>query len=203
MQSKSWYIVAIGCLLLIVALKTEGQPGGDLPLNMVKKKFNVLPGSVVNIPLFVKNSTDNTASFNFNIKVPENWDLVTGNEVVTLNPQEKKFLVASVRIPAACLVGNYFVETQLLKQGSNDIVAHEQATVRVAEVEKVSLQLIKSDENIFAGETYRAQYVVQNLGNTEKTIFVETINCEVTGDATIQLKPGQTSIVNIVKKQSA
>ena len=57
-------------------------------------------------------------------------------------------------------------------------------------------------EHVVAGETFKATYILQNLGNTTKKVFIETNNCDVEGGAEIKIEPGASSRITIFKQTS-
>uniref|UniRef100_UPI0032166102 NEW3 domain-containing protein n=1 Tax=uncultured Draconibacterium sp. TaxID=1573823 RepID=UPI0032166102 len=169
----------------------------------MKQNLAALPDEVVNIPLFIKSTaTDDSLPVKLEVTMPDGWRLVTKVELNVLRPEKQEFLVISVRIPNSCAVGNYNLTVRVKRSDSGETLAEGTSSIDVKEVENISLQLIDSPENIRAGETFKAHYLLKNLGNSEKTIFIETTNCDVDGDANVRLMPGQTAKISVVKNIS-
>lgn len=196
------YYIIIYLLFLIPGLHVVGQNSNVILVKIIKQNFSAKPGTVVNIALFVKNSSGDTLAIKNKVLKPEEWGLVTNINLETLLPHEQKFIVISTRIPARCEVGDYRVGIELFHDGSSSSVAEGTSIISVGEVENIALELIESDENIKAGDYYRAHFLVQNLGNSDKTVVIGTSNCDVDGDVHIPLKSGESAKVSVYKQTS-
>jgi hypothetical protein len=193
LKSLAHTFIALCFLVCGLSLVAGAQHAANISVKVIKPHFVALPEQVVNVPVFVTNNAANSVSLKLNIDKPADWSLVTRAELDVLKPNEQKFLVLSVRVPSICAVGEYRLGVQIVNPETGSELAAEAATVQVQEVEKISLQLIEFDENVMAGESYKASFLLTNRGNTEKKVFLETLNCNVEGDAHIDVKPGESS----------
>jgi hypothetical protein len=189
-------------LTLIFGLQVLAQSPEHISVTFLKKNTTVLPEEIINIPFFIKSTYPDSIHTVLEITKPDNWNLITKVQLELLKPLQQSFQVLSTSIPSTCAVGDYSLSVIVKNAETGEQLAEEATTIHVNEVEKITLQLIESPENIRAGEAYRGHYLLQNLGNSEKTIFIETTNCDVDGDANIRLKPGETAKISVIKQTS-
>ena len=192
----------IWILIFVLGFEVSGQRSNPLSIQFIRNKTETLPNEIVNIPFFIKNNSENTFSISVNVEVPDRWNLITRPEPAAIEPAEQKFSVVSIQIPSAFSVGNYTVTVSVLDTGTGKILSSNKTEIRVNEIENISLQLIESPEHVLAGEEYNARYLLINQGNTEKSIFIETTNCDVKGVSEISLKPGESKEINVYRQTS-
>lgn len=200
-MSECRYFIILFVLFLILGNPVAGQNAELVSVKTLKRNINTKPDNVVNIPLFVKNNSNDSVAVQLKIIKPEGWSLITNIKLNYLKPQEQKFLIISTRVPALCPVNSYDVGLQI-KTENGEFLAEGITAIKVEEVEKIALELLESVENIQAGQTYTGQFLLRNLGNSKKTIFIETTNCDVVGDVHIKLNPGESSKISVVKHTS-
>lgn len=201
MYQCHFYII-ISLSFLFLGLNAFGQYSNAVSVKIIKQNLNTRPDNVVNIPLFVKNNSSDSLAVQLKVIKPEDWSLITKVDVKFLKPLEQKFIVISARVPARCPVGDYNVGLDLVSSKTGAHFAEGTSVITVDEVEKITLEFIESDENIKAGESYTGQFMVRNLGNSEKTVFIEATNCDVDGDVNVKLRPGESSKILVVKHTS-
>ncbi|WP_297088642.1 hypothetical protein [uncultured Draconibacterium sp.] len=197
MLANRWLVILL-FLLVVLRANTHAQTNVSYSINILKKEIATPPGKVVNIPFFIVNNSSADSEILPNIILPEGWELVTSLGQVHVKAKEQNFQILSVKVPAASVVGDYNIEIVV------GAASQGKAVVRVQEVEKISLQLIEAKEHVMAGEEYRAGFIVVNDGNTEKTVFIETQKCNVDGEVTIKLQPGEKKrfeVVELISKE--
>jgi hypothetical protein len=187
----------IWILFLVIGIDVSGQLPIPVSIQFIRNKTETLPNKIVNIPFFIKNSSESPISASVNIELPERWSLITKSETAVIKPGEQKFTVASIQIPSAYPVGNYTVTVSVLNSVSGEKISFSKTDIKVNEIEKISLQLIESPEHVLAGETYKGRFLLQNQGNTKKNIFIETTNCIVEGTPEISLNPGESKEISV------
>lgn len=197
------YLFICAIFLFSLGHEIKGQPHENYSVKFIKKNIEALPGQIVNIPFFVKNNTKDSSPLTIDIKTPENWKKVTKIPVSEITPEGQKFAVASVQIPSGSPVGNYTLSVVLSNENQTDTFAVQTIEIKVSEIENVTLELIESPRHIFAGEVFKSKYLVKNLGNTPKRVFIETSNCDIEGMAEIKLDPGQSSEIKVFKSVSS
>ncbi len=191
----------LAIVLVILGGGIAGQNSKIVSVNATKQNINAMPGDVVNVPLFIKNTSTDSVAVRLRVINPQGWRLISNIELDYLKPLEQKFIVISTRIPALCLPESYVLGVEL-KTETGELLSEGLTRVRVEEVEKIALEQLESADNVKAGETYTGHYLLKNLGNSEKTVFIKTLNCDVDGNVNVVLKPGESSKISVVKHTS-
>lgn len=177
--------------LTLQAFGLAAQSTGVVKLSSSKSKIETLPGQIVNLAFFAENTTEAGQELNAVMEVPEGWKLILSSQKIELKPGEKKFLIFSVQIPSVQPVGEFEARLLVTRARSNKILDSLTVYLSVGEVEKIEMHLVESPEYIKAGEELRSEFLLQNLGNTVKKVFLETRNCLIEGKPEIEIKPGQ------------
>ncbi|MGM0622168.1 MAG: hypothetical protein ACQETJ_14035, partial [Bacteroidota bacterium] len=199
MLKRVW---AIGFLIFILGQEAKSQLPAPATIQFINKEATTLPDEIINIPFFIRNQTEDSIRINTEISKPETWSMVTRVEQSVLKPAEKKFLVVSIQIPSGHPVGQYDFIVSVTNAESGETLTSSQTSIKVNEIEKISLQLIESPEHVLAGETYKSRYLLTNQGNTEKNIFMETTRCDVEGSPEISLSPGESKEITVYMETS-
>jgi hypothetical protein len=186
-----------------ISLFSFAQPTEKAKLFFTKNEATALPGKVLNITYFISNTSEDTIRVLANFEVPENWKIINSPGMLKISPGEKKLSVVTLQIVSSNLVGKFQVKAKASEFQTNRLFSTDTFNVQVQEVENISLQLIKKQEYVNAGEDITATYLVQNLGNTEKKVFFETNNCDIVGSPELKLNPGESAQVSIIKTTSA
>ena len=189
-------------IILFLALLVQfafGQEGEKLTVHFVKTEASVLPGKVVNLAFRIENESGKTVEVIPEFSFPENWVQVTAPSNLKIGPNTKHLGLTSIKSPADNPVGEYKIQLILHHSETNAEVGRNTVTVRVLETEKINLQLVERPDHVMAGENIRASYLVQNLGNTEKRVYIKTSNCDVVGAPDLKLRPGESAIIEIKK----
>ncbi|WP_394698152.1 carboxypeptidase regulatory-like domain-containing protein [uncultured Draconibacterium sp.] len=187
------------CFLLALPIELLSQQ--LLQTNFVKPQVETEPGKVCNLAFFITNNSEEPIRVNPNYILPDNWKLVTSLSAIDLQPSEKKFLIISVQIPESYLVGDYSVVPEF-NDDKGQLLQKDEVHVRVLEVEKITIEKLEKKEYVYAGEEIRASYLLQNQGNTEKSFFIETQNCQVEEGAEVRLGVGESKVITVVKPTS-
>lgn len=197
-------ILFISLILLFGIVALKGQPNSPVSFNLLKKESDFLPGDIINLALFVNNNSSQKQNLDALIKAPDNWKIINQRQTVTLSPSEKKFLIYTLQVPTNYPVGRYSVKLFAIQPESKDTVGRSETSFSVKEVENIKMILADSPDHIVAGDTLKATYLLQNMGNTLKKVFIETQNCNVKGNAEIEIEPGATkefSIYNVTSDE--
>lgn len=188
--------------LFFLTLPLELLSQQILQTTFVKEQAQTVPGKVCNLAFFIQNNSENELLTKPDYILPAGWKLVTQTNNVQLQPSEKKFLILSLQIPETYAVGNYVVRVQFESVENGAVLQRDSVNVQVLEIEKIAVQKLEKPDYVYAGEDIRASYLLQNLGNTEKIIFIETQNCHVEGGAEVRLKVGESKTITVVKPTS-
>lgn len=189
--------IAAGFLFLThIAL---GQETGVVSVHFVKSEAEVVPGNAVNLAFQIHNTSTDTLKIEPEFRVPDRWALITNPGTLTLLPQASQIAIVSLRSGANYPVGTYPVIISLQNANTNKLMAEASIGVKVSEIENITLQLIEKPGHVLAGESIGATYLVQNLGNTTKNLFISTSNCDVEGNPELELHPGESKRVKVQK----
>ncbi len=193
----------ISLVFVFVFGELVGQDTGNIVLNFVKKEAKVGPGKVVNLAFTVQNLSADTVSVLPQFSHPDSWDIITKPMTIRLSPNASSMGIVTLKSSADARVGLYPFEVGMKATDSNIVVATAKIKIEVLEVEDIVLQLIDKPGHVLAGEKIKATYLLQNLGNTEKKIFMNTSGCDFVGSPELRLQPGESVRVQIEKSTSA
>ena len=199
MPQRSFSILVVFFALSFNALS---QPIENISLNFIKKEAAIVPGKVLNLAFFLNNNSSDTIEAKLNFTIPDEWKIITRPGKQFLHPGKKQFFVLSVQAPANYPVNKYSIIVDVINSRNNTSLISAKTDIRILEIEKISLQILKRQEHVYAGESISATYLVQNLGNTTKTIYISTNNCDVIGSSEIKLKPRESTQVSVSKLTS-
>jgi len=199
-MNRCLFIIVI--LLPLFALHTFGQPNAPVSIHFVKNEVLVRPGEVVNLAYQMDNFSDEVIGILPSFSFPESWSLITKVSEITIDPGGRKLGIVSFKVERRAAVDQYLVTISLKDLSGKQQLPEATINVSVMEIENITLELIEKSTYVLAGDDIRASYMVQNMGNTPKSIFINTNNCDVTGASNITLDPGASATVQIVKATS-
>ncbi len=191
-------------LLIILPFgKLFAQSGQVVSLSSPRQEMKALPGQVVNLAFFIKNTTDSDRVISTLVQTPENWKLISSLQELELTPFEKKFIICSIQIPSKCPAGEFEVIFSAEDYSARKVLDSQKIKIQLGEVEKIELFSIKSPGYIWAGQEATSEFLLQNLGNVEKKVYLESINCHIQGLSEITIDPGESYRFEAVHKPSA
>ena len=141
-------------------------------------------------------------------ELPESWSLLVADEAVRLAPGECDALPISISVPRDALSGTYEVPVVVSYTRFPGSVQSATAvfTVRINEVRKVKVSLVKAPEYV-TDTAYTVSFLLTNQGNVIETL--ELVAREIQGavvkpsPARVSVKPGAGAITDVhVKLQS-
>lgn len=193
------------CSFLIIALltKTYAQQHNLFAVNYVEKETVVSPGQVLNLAFMVKNNFKESKNVNCSMIVPNGWRIVSQSGQIQFNSEEKKLVLFTVQVNNVSPVGNYNINLFVLDNEFKDTLATAEILFRVKEIENISLLFVGAPQNVKAGESLNATYLVQNSGNTKKKVYIETQNCDVIGPSEIEVNAGESEQFFVTKQTSS
>lgn len=180
-----------------------GQSGQYIHISSAQKKLEVLPGKVVNLPFFVENTSAANKFAKVKITLPDRWKLISSLQKLELKPSEKKFLIYSIQIPSNIPAGKFKLKLSVVDNSNEQLLDSLMIEVQVGEVEKIELHQVSSPDYIVAGQESVSEYLLQNLGNVKKRVYLETLNCHIEGSQEITIDPGESYRFNVLHKPSA
>jgi hypothetical protein len=197
------YRNAIFLYLTFAVLCLHGQPNTPVSVSAGKPQVEILPGQTANLPFFIENIQNEPMSVTAVLEVPENWKIIPPRQSFELKPTEKKFVIFTVQVPAVNPVGNFNITLNAFQTETLNSIGTTTATVSVGEVEKISLILVEAPDHVTAGEKAFATFLLQNMGNTQKKVFIETTNSLVEGPQEIPVEPGASAQFRVKIETSA
>ena len=166
------------------------------------------PGSVFTVVLAMENRGAETVEVGVSPELPESWSLLVADEAVRLAPGECDALPISISVPRDALSGTYEVPVVVSYTRLAGSVQSATAvfTVRINEVRKVKVSLVKAPEYV-TDTAYTVSFLLTNQGNVIETL--ELVAREIQGavvkpsPARVSVKPGAGAITDVhVKLQS-
>lgn len=178
------------CIFLFLIGQSVRSQENGISLNLIKKEAAVLPGDIINLPFFIKNNSDEPKTVQISIEAPAEWNVILKKDESNVMPNQQLFSVVTLQIQGNFPVGKYSIKINIKE--SEKLLASGEFSATVNEVENIKMQLVQAPEYVTAGDTLKATYLLQNLGNTSKNVFIETRNCDVKGTPEIQVNPGDS-----------
>ncbi len=188
--------------VILFGVSSFSQSSEAVSVNVIRKNIKALPGEITNIPIQITNHTDSEVNIESNLVIPKGFKLITHFQTNKLNPKEQKLSIFTLQVPANAAVSNYPVTIEIFQQDNQKILTKETIHLEVGEVEKINMELVEIPGHVFAGETFQATFLVQNLGNTKKRIFIETYNIDNIDHSDLDLEPGESSRVKVSRLTS-
>ena len=192
------------CIIFFIWIfNLNAQQNIPFSVRVINKKPEVTPGQIINLPFFVKNNLEKAEYITCAITAPTDWKVIAGIHGTSLNSGEEKLLLFSIQPPATTAVGNYQLKLFVVHTDNGDTLASHDFSIQVTEFENISMLLIQSPEFVYAGDTIKTKYLIQNLGNTTKKVFIETLNCDVVGSPEFEVEAGKSIQFDVQAETSA
>ncbi len=191
-------IVLLGSLNYGVYAQSEH----NVSVRFVKNEVTVLPGKVVNLAFVTQNQSSETIEVTHQFSFPDKWIVITRPGKLSLLPNEEKLSIVSIRSPFDCPMGSYPIQINQMKADVGINLTSQVVQVKILEIENITFQLVEQQNHILAGENISATYLIRNLGNTEKKLFINANNCDLVGLSEVRLNPGESTQIQITKPTS-
>ena len=216
-RRASWPVASAAALVIAFALWSPGFPWASrasaseacvVTARPVDPIAQADPGSVFTVVLAMENRGAETVEVGVNPELPESWSLLVADEAVRLAPGECDALPISISVPRDALSGTYEVPVVVSHTRFPGSVQSATAvfTVRINEVRKVKVSLVKAPEYV-TDTAYTVSFLLTNQGNVIETL--ELVAREIQGavvkpsPARVSVKPGAGAITDVhVKLQS-
>lgn len=196
-------LIAIFFFFIVLMSGLRAQNQMEIDIRYVGKSIEVQPGQIINSAFFFTNRGNSEKIIQGYISAPPDWKVISNTQTIDLAPSAKKLVIFSLQVPSDFPVGNYNITLSAVDPATEDTLNSLKTNFTVTEIENISMAFLEAPENVMAGETFRAKYLLQNLGNTKKKVFIETLNCDVEGSSEIEIEPGQSVQFGVNKITSA
>ena len=190
----------LSCVLILFLLnELDAQQNNSFSVKYIEKEQSISPGQIVNLAFMLNNNYPDEKNVNCIIKAPENWKIISNSQRIQLASSENKLILFTVQAGNSSPVGDYSLQMIVLNPELNDTLSKTDIILKIKEVEKISLILVESPQNVFAGQTFKANFLLQNLGNTTKKIYIETQNCDISGTSEIEVEAGKAVSFDVLR----
>lgn len=172
-----------------------------------KELFETEPRQIVSATFRVQNNTQERRELEAQVKLPEEWNLITREFPFELGPKEGDVRLVSFFVPQKALAGKYEVTYLVQDRKTPEISDFWTISVFVLSVAKLEVQVLEAPDWIIAGKDYTVSFLVINGANAAATIIAEIESRQgwpaVADSKKFQLGAGETKIVKVVVKSDA
>lgn len=190
-------LLHISCFALLFSLTVSGQNDGAVEVAFMKKKSSVKPGKMINFPVVVRNNTSESKQISLELKLPAGWRSILEAVDFSLAPGKSKVQLFSVQAPLNASVDEHTVEVVAVDQQNETPLGYDKTSVELEEVIDLELSLVEAPQYVMAGEEMSALVRVENRGNTAQNVFLETMNCSLSGDASFRIEAGTSKEIEV------
>lgn len=189
----NFFILSVGSL--------QAQERGVEIRPVGRELFEAEPRQIVTTIFQVTNTGEKREEFVAEVKIPQEWKLITKEFPFELDPGESDMRLVSFFIPQKTLAGKYEA-TYLIKEKKYPAISDFYTIcVVVLPVAKLEVKLLEAPEYIIAGKDYQASFVVINQGNVGTTINLNIESGEnwpaTTEAEKFKLNPAESKIVEV------
>ena len=129
------------------------------------------PAATVTTALRITNRSGGRVSIVPRIVVPADWSVPMGALPFVLAAGESDSWIVGVRVPARAPAGRYRIAVSA-EDSASHVIARDSLTVDVSVRRGLELSLTNRPTYAVSGDTYRAAFLLQNLGNVKTTVML-------------------------------
>lgn len=183
--------------VIIFLLKLKISDAAAFEVSCPVTRLYLSTGSICNFALKYTNHSNDTVSITSEYSIPEGLNLLLSQEKIVLGPAMEKVVPVSISASKSLIAGSYSIGI-LSKSGlqQGEILA-KKIEIIVPEKTGISAELMESSQYVKAGEYFSARYKVENTGNSNKTIKLLPLNCDLKTPAILKLNPGESCIAEV------
>ncbi|MEP2279302.1 hypothetical protein [Maribacter sp.] len=148
----------------------------------------------------IENTNNTVESIDIAAKLPKDWSLISISSLKPFNPNQKRNAIISFFIPADSPSGKVNGKLYIRNKKYNELQSFD-IPFNVANNYTLEMLNVSIPQNIQAGETIEATYIIKNKGNTTQEINLSSTN-SILGNTTHTLAPDSTIIATISHKTS-
>ncbi len=179
-------------LLIVLLNDLSAQQNNSLLVVYNKNKQAISPGQIINLPFLVKNQVSEEKNLDCILSVPNGWKIIANSQRIQINPDEDKLVLFTIQSSSLSPIGNYNLQMAVVDVDSKDTLSLTDFVITINEIERITLLYVNSPQHVNAGEQFKATYLLQNLGNTSKKVFIETQNCDINGTSEMEVEAGKS-----------
>ncbi|HDZ07274.1 hypothetical protein LCGC14_0117670 [marine sediment metagenome] len=148
----------------------------------------------------IENTNNTVESIDIAVKLPKDWSLISVSNLKPFTANQKRNVIISFFIPANSPSGKVTAKLYIKNKKYNELQNFD-IPFNVANNYDLEMLNVSIPQNIEAGETIEATYLIKNKGNTNQEIALSSTNT-ILGNATYTIAPDSTVIVTISQKTS-
>lgn len=188
-------IVAIYMLLICAVSVSQEQ----ITLNVQHNTKAFMPNSQNTLVVKISNSLSLDKTITSNIILPENWRIITKSNLTHIPAKQSSFQYITFYIPSTTAPGE-FTGNFTVKDSVNKQLAYLPLNFEVLKNRDIKVKLISASNNIKSGDVFYATYVLENNGNTNETVNLQSTTNTIVGANTVTLKPNTNTYVEVYEK---
>ena len=176
------YIIALACLVLTTVSFNAYADGTHKEWLSITspKSIQSQPKELVVTGVTVTNPGIGEINRKISIKLPDNWQSVSGTGNIIIPPNDSAMRLASFFIPQNALADTYTVILQLKNDSDDEIIEEQKIKVTVLPSPSIEVTLISPDINsALAGEDYRLEFKIENTGNVPVSLNIAPFHNDV------------------------
>ncbi|MBL0303325.1 MAG: hypothetical protein IPQ23_16765 [Cytophagaceae bacterium] len=123
---------------------------------------------------------------------PEKWQLILTKEIETTDKNLKYIVTFST--DKFSNSGKYKIRVNFMKQGK--IFVSRPMTIEIEEIRSINLTTLNRPEYVKSGDTLSVDFLLENFGNQEETIFLSSNRGWIESGDSIKLAPNSQMVIN-------
>jgi len=170
-------------------------------LKNAKEAIQTKPRQIVTAVIAIKNYTKQTRQLILDMKLPEDWYLITKDFPFLLHPDQTVSKLVSFFVPQTAAAGQYKVTFIAKDENYPSLRDSCSAYVTVLPVNNLQVKLLEAPKYVIAGDQYETSFLVTNNGNVDYNVITEIYSAKKLPFSfqpkEFTLAPGQSKTVNV------
>jgi len=191
-------LILLTCVL-VNGFVVQAQPY-DLEITSTPLKV-ANPGELVTHVFTLHNKGSSPDTYDLNLTLPENWSSLPVSDQATVGPGGSKPVFVNINVPQNAEAKRYAIKLTGVSTGDPTLEASKTTYIQVNSVPSFELTWEAKPQRIGPGSTVRGTIKVTNTGNLPDRYNIEAVTPEgwsySVEEKTIQLMPGQTSVLTV------
>ncbi|WP_416443547.1 hypothetical protein ACH3O9_01170 [Leeuwenhoekiella sp. A16] len=177
---------------------TDSSNAGDIKLTPLHKQDTYETGKKHTLVIDVVNMGSDVSGLNFDVRLPNTWNLISASTINTMQNGEKRLALISFFIPAKYKSGSTSAQVNLITD-KGSLLGSSPVTFKVAKNFGIEVFNVFAPQNVQAGETIKASYFIKNTGNVNQKIALSSRN-SIEGNEMINLAADSIIVVDVTQK---
>lgn len=199
--------VFINILLLVAILIFPAKiiQAQENPIEIIYSGNSLIdanPKTIITTAFMVNNKGSESLSVQSELRLPNNWALITGETSFELGPEASDIQLISFHVSQSALAGKYEIVYTVRDTKDYSNSASYIINVNVLPITKISIKFVEAPEYVIAGEMYRANFTIINEGNILVTLDVNAVSAYDypfrIDTSSIRLSPNESKLVRVL-----